>query len=120
MNQSDYASFEAAHRLVAAGILLEAEAGWISERTKDGIVYKLMHKEEIHGAYYPAPSMAEVWRELPERLDVTDLMKPHSYIRLTKFHGETVSGYGVQPDVGKRVNPADALIDLLIWVRKEA
>ena len=115
MNEANYASLEASKRLVDAGIVLETEAVWRKKRDKTG--YYLSRKALYHRTSdAPAPSMAEVWRELPER----------SYF--TKYNGHyqawsewtTFEGHGDSSPVQENTNPADALIDLLIWVRKEA
>lgn len=119
MNKDKYCSLGMCQKLVEAGIVLETEAVFVE--LFEG--YKLRRKDSFsfreEDDYIPAPTMAELWRELPETLDVVDVMKPHSYIRMTKFQGETVTGYGCQLDVGKRINPSDSLADLLIWVKKE-
>jgi hypothetical protein len=119
MNKDNYCSLGMCKKLVEAGIVLETEVVFV--KLFEG--HKLRMKDSFsfreEDDYIPAPSMAELWRELPETLDVVDVMKPHSYIRMTKFQGETVTGYGCQLDVGKRINPSDSLADLLIWVKKE-
>jgi hypothetical protein len=117
MNKDNYCSLEMCKKLVDAGIMLETDVYWIrianSPMMLSSLIFYCVDEQ------YPAPTMAELWRELPETLDVVDVMKPHSYIRMTKFQGETVTGYGCQLDVGKRINPSDSLADLLIWVKKE-
>jgi hypothetical protein len=116
MNKDNYCSLEMSKKLVDAGIMLETDVYWIRIANSPMMLSSLIYCVDEK---YPAPSMAELWREFPETLDVVDVMKPHSYIRMTKFQGETVTGYGCQLDVGKRINPSDSLADLLIWVKKE-
>jgi len=136
MNELNYASFEASKRLVDAGIVLETDFYWYvynedmcrsliaadkaipapylvnraSVRTRIG---------SIPTAYVPAPSMAEVWRELPETIDEYDLTCEKI------FNGGMQAGYTTYDVSGLRwkvslnaANPTDAMIDLLIWVRK--
>jgi hypothetical protein len=111
MNQLNYASLEASKRLVAAGIVLETEEVWY--QGENGTWYLSDVPLPTHSI--PAPSMAEVWRELPER----------SYF--TKYNGHyqawsewtTSVGHGNSSPVKENTNPADALIDLLIWVRRK-
>ena len=74
------------------------------------------HIQEI-----PTPSMVGVWRELPDGIIVNgsyvDL-----YIMKNEYNG-TCCGYSIEDHIifsTRADNPTDALIDLLIWVRKEA
>jgi hypothetical protein len=65
MNPNNYGSLEASQRLHAAGIVLETEKVW---GFRDGI-WSLFDRagidlEEVI-KHIPAPSPAEVWRELP-------------------------------------------------------
>ena len=118
MNQLNYASREAAQRLQDAGIVLEADFYWC--QTRRG--WKLHPKTKSLAfkwlAVIPAPSMAEVWRELPEYIDKIVVGRITPIICLSGK--ETVVGYGTML-LGRHsnTNPTDALIDLLIWVRKE-
>jgi hypothetical protein len=126
MNEANYASLEASKRLVDAGIVLETERYFhiFDEEVHDYTAEqkKIWEGEVRRGnaspeaIFIPRPSMAEVWRELPER----------SYF--TKYNGHyqawsewtTFEGHGDSSPVKENTNPADALIDLLIWQRKEA
>ena len=122
MNPLNYASLEASKRLVEAGIVLETEAIW--RKNRDRRVepgYYLTRKALYHRKTdIPAPSMAEVWRELPELIDEYDLTCEKI------FNGGMQAGYTTYDVSGLRwkvllnnTNPTDALIDLLIWQRKE-
>jgi hypothetical protein len=137
MNTQNVASLEACKRLVDAGIVLETDFYWYvynedmcrsliaadkaipapylvnraSVRTRIG---------SIPTAYVPAPSMAEVWRELPETIDEYDLTCEKI------FNGGMQAGYTTYDVSGLRwkvllnaANPTDAMIDLLIWVIHE-
>ena len=73
MNPDNYASIEASKRLVEAGIVLETEAGWYKIFRPGchsfGMVLSMRSgNEKFYGDNYPAPSMAEVWRELPKSI----------------------------------------------------
>jgi hypothetical protein len=114
MNTQNYASLEACQRLVDAGIVLKTEAYWIRVANSP-----MMLVDNRHGAdeYYPAPSMVEVWRELPNTYSTdTD-------VRLKTLMSYQAGYKALKDDVGVwfsyDTNPTDALIDLLIWVRKE-
>ena len=139
MNNLNYASREASQRLVDVGIVLETDFYWYvynedmcrsliaadkaipapylvnraSVRTRIG---------SIPTAYVPAPSMAEVWRELPEYVEYKKDDRPLiEYLRIDKNGDGSLScGYGQYSEMTINDNPTDALIDLLIWVRKEA
>ena len=123
MEERNRASLGASHRLIEAGIVLETEAVW--RLSQWGLGQKepyaeLMSKyrardfqqadkgnNNIMAMHYPAPSMAEVWRELPEG---------------TRLYRGKSRHYAYMQNDGEGqvdVNPIDALIDLLIWVRKE-
>lgn len=108
MNPLNYASLEASKKLVEAGITLDTEKEW---RHVIGGDWHLLPKASIRSdsmdIFYPAPSMAEVWRELPAGLALykgTDLSEAFFYQqnrRLSKMNA----------------NPIDALIYLLIGVK---
>ena len=105
MNTQNYASLEACQRLVDAGIVLETEAYWIRVANSP-----MMLVDNRHGAdeYYPAPSMADVWRELPNN---AALLK-------NKVYYTSIGGNDNAYKEFTSENPTDALIDLLIFVRK--
>lgn len=122
MNEANYASLEASKRLVDKGIVLETEAVWRKKRDKTG--YYLSRKALYHRTSdIPAPSMAEVWRELPATIPDRGLYAP---MKLRKAgDGKTWVSYfrvGSQiiDSIKADINPTDALINLLIWQRKEA
>lgn len=128
MNPNNYASLEASKRLVEAGIVLETEAGWYKIfrpgcHSFDMVLSLRSGNEKFYGDNYPAPSMAEVWRELPATVPEKGLYAP---LKLRKAgDGKTWGSYfrdGSQiiDSIKADTNPTDALIDLLIWVRKEA
>lgn len=115
MNPLNYASLEASKRLADAGIVLETDFYWyrISKTA-----WRLINKVQIGpGRAIPAPSMAEVWREFPGELhNVGALLADKT------TGGDTYAGYvtSLEHEVKGYIdrNPADALIDLLIWVKK--
>ena len=121
MNPLNYASLEASKRLVEAGIVLETEAGWYKIfrpgcHSFDMVLSMRSGNEKFYGDNYPAPSMAEVWRELPW---VTD---NYGLISMNKADNVTYCGYrkglAIREPKFESNNPTDALIDLLIFVRK--
>ena len=121
MNQLNNATLEASKRLSDAGIVLETEVVWAT----DGLDWVLMSRDRC-GSWMqgiPAPSMAEVWMELPATIPDRGLYAP---MKLRKAgDGKTWGSYfrdGSQiiDSIKADINPTDALINLLIWVRKEA
>lgn len=121
MNPNNYCTLEAAKRLVEAGIVLDGtDMHWIKER--DGSFSLVLSDVHYDGSEeYPAPSMAEVWRELSCQIDSGDCL----FWELAMY--KVMNGLQVGYICGQRrlrlfiydENPTDALIDLLIWVRKE-
>ena len=131
LNPLNYGRLEACQRLHAAGIVLETDAVWTYDKPSRDFPpefgWKLQRRTAItvEGYYLkviPAPSMAEVWREL---LGILSVNKRWYELRLIKVDDITQVGYWWLTECliefQNRINPADALIDLLIWVeqRKE-
>ncbi|MFA5195965.1 MAG: hypothetical protein WC401_09245 [Bacteroidales bacterium] len=116
MNTQNFASLEASKRLVEAGIVLETEKVWFFSTTGWELVDRY-DKHKVNKHYLPAPSMAEVWRELPNTLS------NDTYVRLKTLMSYQAGYKALKDDVGVwfsyDTNPTDALIDLLIFVRKE-
>lgn len=133
MNELNYASLSASKKLVDNGIVLETDYYWAtySESTLQSIrdagkVYPrpyLVTKESIHEkhrtghGYYPAPSFAEIWRELPWVID------NYGLISMNKVDNITCCGYrkgmAIREPKFESENPTDALIELLVWVKGE-
>jgi hypothetical protein len=126
MNELNYTTLEVSQRLYEKGIVLETEKVWALNEWPVTIDSHVIYKEEWrlidrpmigYKKQIPAPSMAEVWRELPDHLD-----SPLSDLVITKDSmGITTCFYKVGHEC-ESTNPTDALIDLLIWVveqRKE-
>jgi len=118
MNPNNYASLEASKRLAEAGIVLETEAGWYKIYRPGCHSFDMVRSlrsgnEKFYGDNFPAPSMTEVWRELPE-----EIMEDDSLF-CVKSGGKTLCYYHGKMQFSC-FNPTDALIDLLIWVKKEA
>lgn len=108
MNPDNHASLEASKRLHDAGIVMETEAIWFPKGDNFNL-YPCWVGKESYKEHIPAPTMAELWRELPEH---TMLWK----------HKEVSGAFIDYPQSAyeyRQTNPADALIELLIWVRKE-
>lgn len=106
MNTLNYCTKEAAQKLVDAVIVLETDFVWSKTSVDTWELRPAKWKKLLHSI--PAPSPAEVWRELPHN---TWLRK--DYTGLTNIMNEDNSF------IRYNTNLTDALIDLLIWVRKE-
>ncbi len=108
MNPENYASLEASKRLVEAGIVLETDALWMNyPRNPNGtdwywtltIATRRCPPTEN---CIPAPTMVEMWRELPVHTIAKLLLSgTEVYVGDTFFENR---------------NPTDALIDLLIYI----
>ena len=124
MNKLNYASLEASKKLVEAGIVLETDFYWCDNwgyLTLEGKERGLHCYGDDDYKVYPAPSMAEVWRELPDLIGAGELRMA----RIINTH-EAVLYYGwidedgkeqIETKVFRNTNPADALIDLLIFIK---
>ena len=127
MNPNNYASLEASRRLAEAGIVLETDHSWIwiLPDARTGYAIDTTWRVQSNPMYgkLPAPSMAEVWRELPATVPDRELYAP---MKLRKAgDGKTWGSYfrdGSQiiDSIKADINPTDALIELLIWARREA
>jgi hypothetical protein len=104
MNEQNYASLEASKKMADAGIMLETDFIY----NQDG---KLLYRPlvPVLPGDIPAPTMAEVWRELPEGTECKKQAVETKCVTMTK---DNIKVFFSE-------NPTDALIDLLIWVRKE-
>jgi hypothetical protein len=122
MDERNYGSLEACKRLIEKGIVLETEVVWsqYQDCNTDLLEWILELKDEgdILGAEcIPAPSMAEVWRLLPEEIDDDG----SNYYKA--IVGNNLYGYYNAINLTwlvrtENINPTDALIDLLIWVKE--
>jgi hypothetical protein len=126
MNTNNYGSLKACQDLVTAGIVLETEKVWafvpnhydMDQEGNSRGVWKLIdpplypYRDQI-----PAPSMSELWRELPESIQIN----AHTWKHLTtEKMGSRMEAYYRPCDkseIKSSENPCDALADLLIWVR---
>ncbi len=111
MNEQNYGSREACQRLVDAGIVLETETYW----TKDDGDLKISHFSYIsidRRFAIPAPSPAEVWRELWGSIT--------GYLRIGYFGDSTFIEVPFTGPEYQNTNLTDALIDLLIWVKRRS
>ena len=122
MNELNYASQEPSKRLVDAGIVLETDFYWVKEKTNEADHYELMLKvtdlfyptklsyytrfRMMDCDYIPAPSMAEVWRELPDSKDLLGL--------ILDYDDELT-----EPEYLDILRDINKLIDLLIWVTEQ-
>lgn len=106
MNELNFASLRASKKLVDNGIVLETDQKWYLLKNEDwylsgeSIPMIPIIKE------LPAPSFAEIWRELPSGTRVINRgIKTQVYIN-----------YADKDDIFN-TNPADAIAEFLIWVK---
>ena len=123
MNELNYASLSASKKLVDNSIVLETDFVW--RLGADG--WKLLNKDWVTNMMsntyesYPAPSFVEIWRELPDEIELED---DGGSIALSVFKSgkTTYAGYYLNKDEEvyeekESSNPADALAELLIWAK---
>ena len=116
MNELNYCTLSAAKRLHEAGIVIKAGVVWYEIQMPGSLEKKwvLSHRsgnEPFYGNSYPAPSVAEVLRELPS--DPGELI--HALMRYWSCdHYPNLLVIFIA-----MLRDPDELIDLLIWVRKE-
>jgi hypothetical protein len=120
MNLNNYGTLEACKRLDDAGIVLETDCIY-------GCIYcingneqwEIQSKNDSHFIQsfptYPAPSMVEVWRELPFQ----SYIKQMGGLSLAWICDDEDETETLESGFIQSTNPTDALIDLLIWARKE-
>ena len=108
MNTQNVGSFEACKRLVEAGIVLETDFYWARDSNGWYLrTYGTYEREVLESI--PAPSMTEVLEELPNN---TAFLK-------NKVYYASVGGSDNEYKEFVGANPTDALINLLIFVRKD-
>jgi hypothetical protein len=122
MNELNYGSREACQRLVDAGIVLETENGWkllpnLFITDKEGNSpqeWKLVNSPyKGYKQSIPAVQFAEVWRELP----FNSYIKQMGDLSLAWICDDDDETKTLESDFIQNINPTDALIDLLIWIR---
>ena len=107
MNELNYASIEASKKLFESGIVLETDAVWFFSTTGWELVQRYT-QHPVNKHYVPAPSMAEVLRELPNNTAILKNRVYYSSVGSNSAYKEFISE-----------NPADALIELWVWLEKE-
>src|SRR5574343_117462 len=117
MNPLNYASLEASKRLVDAGIVLETEKCWrFTSYNKAPFVTGV--EPGRFSTDIPDPCMAEVWRELPESIEVNGWLA-FKNIQQVSFSFASYKSNDGESKVFKNTNPTDALIDLFIDIVRE-
>lgn len=111
MNPNNYTSLEASRHLVEAGIVLETDFVYHYFWEPDN-KWILVSVGEILEGDIPAPSMSELWRELPEMCGGGELHFAKDSRQHYAFYGPIMFPYGKQSST----NPCDALAELLIWI----
>ena len=117
MNTQNFARLEACKRLVEAGIVLETDFYWVKLITRDEWVLSTL--DNVVLKFYesiPAPSMAELWRELPFQSYIKKLDDGRTLVWICD---DNADGKYIESNMIVNINPTDALIDLLIFIRKE-
>jgi hypothetical protein len=121
MNPNNYASLEMSRKLVEAGIVLETDFCRDLGTNPVKVVPWPEGVEHNHPDFLPAPSMAELWAELPESTSEYGT-KERCYLSCQKGVDRTYTSYcytdGDLVVEHYDINPCDALAKLLIWVKE--
>jgi hypothetical protein len=135
MSELDHASLSASKKLVENGIMLETDAVWVKWYFDGSILsdrnpyeWRLQYKALIQTDFesIPAPCFMEVWRELPEVHKTESGIECRLQLdKIRRNDGVVVSSaqyvYGDEDQYVIKffanINPADALAELLIWVK---
>lgn len=127
MNTNNHGSLEACQRLADAGIVLETDCFHVFGQSCVNGKPPIMTRKEVDALlrvsteveYILAVQFTEVWRELPEEYSIDNCICDLTICRST---GKTFASYCWYQEAliqFANTNPTDALIDLLIFVRKE-
>jgi hypothetical protein len=124
MNPLNYGSREACERLHKAGVVVETDFVYFRYGEKWVIRSKWCAGHDlsiIPDLCIPAPTLSEVWRELPQDIYYKTMC---CSLMLWKFNkGKfTEVGYWWHDQIIKSFlseNPTDAAIELLIWLKGE-
>ena len=112
MNELDYCTIEMSRRLQEAGIVVETEKYWC--RLRDWQPYELKDADfaAFCDDYYPALSMSEAWRLLPEDED-TLIKLLFDYHRFR--YGKSV--WDMQVFIIKLARDVNNLCQLILWLK---
>ena len=118
MNPLNHASLEATDRLQAAGIVLETDFYHVTHHADGYFHQQIVTKRYLISipepeSVYPAPSMAEVWREFNK-------YSAQEFADLVRRYFDPRNEKGTIFYLVYVARTIDALIDLLIWLKKEA
>lgn len=113
--KNNYATREACQRLKDAGIEIETDVLWSNEPEDSDdepchTVWKWKLRTQDEGTCeecLPAPTLAEVWRELPD----------DTWLRKIGKSTKIMNSDNLFFDYDE--NPSDAAIDLLIWLKEK-
>lgn len=117
-NHENYCTLEIARRLQETGIVLETEKYFYKGLSAED--YETYDKKDLSEGLIkysiPRPSMAEAWRELPERRTINTCICEISFTKVGPFHVACYSWfYEAMSPLFKTTNPTDALCELLLW-----
>ncbi len=112
MNPLNYPTLLACQKLVEKGIVMKTEMSWYSSVFPDQ--WLLRSSKWKDGEKLPAPSMAEVLRDLPETEELPPIISRY-------ICEEGITGSSIMTILIDIFRSVDALIELRIWLeeRKE-
>ena len=114
MNELNYATLEVSQSLIDKGIVLETEAVW--NYWIHGKYFLVLEKDRTCGKdnCVPAPSLAEVWRELPETDELMDIVRQYAEVTAEFWQVLLIQRY-----VFNLLRDVNKMIDLLIWITEK-
>jgi len=134
MNPQNYCSLEMSRKLVEAGIVVETDFyhqtdldineydGLVPKEERDDFMEQIRdgHASDEIYEWIPAPSMAEIWRELPERIVNRQMIFTPAIEKSDNSNIACYRWFDHHLYEFHRENPCDALAELIICVKSQA
>lgn len=115
MSRKKYASLASSKALFEAGIILDTGMYWVEDDDNNFVLWELKIKSRES---YPAPTMYECWSVLPRTVVIRNCM---GFFRTIIDSNDNCCCVGYRNEISgfiycsEKENPADAIIDVLIW-----
>ncbi len=115
-NPLNYPTLPACQKLAEKGIVMETDAVYERHVWPSGEEWRLILKGLVPAGneIIPAPSLAEVWRELPSTTEIMELVRIYAQEQLGEFW-QAANPIAYVFDLFRSI---DRMVDLLIWVRE--
>jgi hypothetical protein len=118
-NPKHYGTLPACQALAKAGIVMETDCCRDLAVNPDKVIHWPKGVERNHPDFVPAPSLAEMWRELPHIFTISGCLctlglskeREDMSVAVYSWHGDWLMSI-------RHSNPTDALIYLRIWLEE--